>query len=116
MCHPVHSYNIYIFRNSNRWYFEIFLQSVIEKPVDFDDGNWETVPTKGDKKKKVEQPTKKEKKQKQVKETEAELPQQTPAVVEDVEEPVIEVSPSFRAQDDLFQKYLCVRLNLKQLR
>lgn len=82
----------------------LLLQSIIEKPVDFDDGNWETVPTKGDKKKKVEQPTKKEKKQKQVKEIEAELPQQAATTVEDVEEPVIEVSLSFRAQGDLFQQ------------
>jgi len=35
----------------------------VEKPADFDDGNWETVPSKADKKKKVEQPpVKKEKK------------------------------------------------------
>lgn len=34
-----------------------------EKPVDFDDGNWETVPSKADKKKKPDQsPAKKEKK------------------------------------------------------
>jgi hypothetical protein len=36
-----------------------------EKPVDFDDGNWETVPTKADKKKKPDQsPAKKDKKPK----------------------------------------------------
>ncbi|KAK9891993.1 hypothetical protein WA026_017473 [Henosepilachna vigintioctopunctata] len=33
-----------------------------EKPADFDEGNWETVPAKGDKKKKQESPIKKEKK------------------------------------------------------
>ncbi|KAL1517352.1 hypothetical protein ABEB36_001124 [Hypothenemus hampei] len=39
----------------------------VEKPVDFDEGDWETVPSKADKKKKVEQKpvaTKKEKKSK----------------------------------------------------
>ncbi|KRT78677.1 hypothetical protein AMK59_8272, partial [Oryctes borbonicus] len=39
---------------------------VLEKPVDFDDGNWETVPTKGDKKKKQDSPAKKEKKPKKI--------------------------------------------------
>lgn len=37
-----------------------------EKPLDYDDGNWETVPSKNDKKKKQDSPAKKEKKPKKL--------------------------------------------------
>lgn len=41
----------------------IVMQISAEKPADFDDGKWETVPSKAEKKKKVEPPQpKKEKK------------------------------------------------------
>nr|XP_023015702.1 DNA ligase 1-like [Leptinotarsa decemlineata] len=46
------------------------VKKVLEKPVDFDDGNWETVLTKSDKKKKGDQSS--EKKEKKVKKPEKE--------------------------------------------
>ncbi|KAH1008978.1 muscle M-line assembly protein unc-89 [Dendroctonus ponderosae] len=69
-----------------------------EKPADFDDGKWETVPSKADKKKKVEQPqSKKEKKVKhqlesQVKAEESTKEEVLPVVIEKIE-PDVQVEP-----------------------
>ncbi|XP_066250837.1 uncharacterized protein [Euwallacea similis] len=66
----------------------------VEKPADFDDGKWETVPSKADKKKKVEVASiKKEKKVKAPLEVQlsSEKVEEKPAVVEEVvEEPAVE--------------------------
>ncbi|XP_066138872.1 uncharacterized protein [Euwallacea fornicatus] len=66
----------------------------VEKPADFDDGNWETVPSKADKKKKVEGASiKKEKKAKIPLEVPLsnEKVEEKPTVVEEVaEEPAVE--------------------------
>lgn len=61
----------------------------MEKPADYDEGDWETVPTKADKKKKVEQPlVKKEKKAKQQPDSEVNVKEETPEKEE--EKPAVE--------------------------